>query len=254
MGRRRWRSGTWGMRRCCSRAPAVRVLTDPFLRDASGRWSGTARCPSRATSATWTSCSSRTGIRTISIGRRWPTLGGAPTVVVPRGLGVAARQAVRGEVMELAAGERLEVAGVGSGGPGARIGSRPGRRAHSHWATCWTRVTRLVRGRHRRGSTAMRELARRRRRGAAAGVDVGPASWARPPRPPVSGGGARRHPARVAIPIHWGTLYPRRLHRVWRRPLTEPGDRFAAHAARLAPATTVRVLRPGEATTIEATG
>ena len=58
----------------------------------------------------------------------------------------------------------------------------------------------------------------------------------------------------VAIPIHWGTLYPRRLHRVWSRPLTEPGDRFAAHAARLAPATTVTVLRPGEGTSIESTG
>ena len=58
----------------------------------------------------------------------------------------------------------------------------------------------------------------------------------------------------VAIPIHWGTLYPRRLHRVWSRPLTEPGDRFAVHAARLAPATTVTVLRPGEGTSIESTG
>ena len=38
-----------------------------------------------------------------------------------------------------------------------------------------------------------------------------------------------------------------------RRPLTEPGDRFAEHAARLAPATTVRVLRPGEGTSIEST-
>jgi L-ascorbate metabolism protein UlaG (beta-lactamase superfamily) len=56
--------------------------------------------------------------------------------------------------------------------------------------------------------------------------------------------------APVAVPIHWGTLYPRRLHRVWRRPLTEPGDRFAAHAAHLAPRADVRVLRPGEATVV----
>jgi hypothetical protein len=32
--------------------------------------------------------------------------------------------------------------------------------------------------------------------------------------------------------------------------LTEPGDRFAAHAARLAPQADVRVLGPRESTTI----
>jgi L-ascorbate metabolism protein UlaG (beta-lactamase superfamily) len=54
----------------------------------------------------------------------------------------------------------------------------------------------------------------------------------------------------VAIPIHWGTLYPTRLHHVWRRPLTEPGDRFAVHAARAAPEVDVRVLRPGASTVV----
>jgi hypothetical protein len=54
----------------------------------------------------------------------------------------------------------------------------------------------------------------------------------------------------TAVPIHWGTLYPARLHHVWRRPLTEPGERFAAHAGDLAPDVDVRVLRPGESTAI----
>jgi L-ascorbate metabolism protein UlaG (beta-lactamase superfamily) len=54
----------------------------------------------------------------------------------------------------------------------------------------------------------------------------------------------------AAIPIHWGTLYPVGLHRVWRRPLDEPGPRFAALARELAPDVDVRVLRPGEATTL----
>jgi L-ascorbate metabolism protein UlaG (beta-lactamase superfamily) len=58
---------------------------------------------------------------------------------------------------------------------------------------------------------------------------------------------ALRAPA--AIPIHWGTLYPVGLHRVWRRPLDEPGPRFAALARELAPDVEVRILRPGEATT-----
>jgi L-ascorbate metabolism protein UlaG (beta-lactamase superfamily) len=56
---------------------------------------------------------------------------------------------------------------------------------------------------------------------------------------------------RAAVPIHWGTLYPRHLHRVWHRPLREPGDRFAEHAARLVPSVDVRVLRPGESTTFD---
>jgi L-ascorbate metabolism protein UlaG (beta-lactamase superfamily) len=56
---------------------------------------------------------------------------------------------------------------------------------------------------------------------------------------------------RTVIPIHWGTLYPRQLHRVWLRPLAEPGDRFAWFARELAPDVDVRVLRPGELTTIE---
>ena len=47
--------------------------------------------------------------------------------------------------------------------------------------------------------------------------------------------------AATVVPIHWGTLYPRHLHRVWRRPLLEPGDRFAAYAGQLAPSVDVRV-------------
>jgi len=52
--------------------------------------------------------------------------------------------------------------------------------------------------------------------------------------------------AGAAVPIHWGTLYPRHLHRVWRAPLREPGDRFAARVRELAPSVAVHVLRPGE--------
>ena len=47
----------------------------------------------------------------------------------------------------------------------------------------------------------------------------------------------------VAVPIHWGTLYPRG-RRVGTR-LTAPPREFAAHVAELAPLVTVRVLEPG---------
>jgi L-ascorbate metabolism protein UlaG (beta-lactamase superfamily) len=54
---------------------------------------------------------------------------------------------------------------------------------------------------------------------------------------------------RIAIPIHWGTLALPRLLR-WRTPHEAAGPRFAEFAARLAPAVEVRVLTPGEPTTV----
>ena len=56
--------------------------------------------------------------------------------------------------------------------------------------------------------------------------------------------------ARVAIPIHWGTLRPR-LTRVgeW---FSGPGEEFAAQVAAVAPESEVRVLRPGESTSVGA--
>jgi L-ascorbate metabolism protein UlaG (beta-lactamase superfamily) len=55
---------------------------------------------------------------------------------------------------------------------------------------------------------------------------------------------------RIAIPIHWGTLFPVGLDRIGRRGrlLTDPPHEFARAAARLAPDVEVRVLEPGRAT------
>lgn len=63
---------------------------------------------------------------------------------------------------------------------------------------------------------------------------------------------------RLAIPVHWGTLAPiglgiglglgLGLTRGRRERLQEPAQAFAQHVARLAPATEVRILRPGQAT------
>ena len=56
--------------------------------------------------------------------------------------------------------------------------------------------------------------------------------------------------ARVAIPIHWGTLHPRHVRRgVW---FSEPAARFAAQVAAVAPEVEVLVLRPGESASVEA--
>jgi L-ascorbate metabolism protein UlaG (beta-lactamase superfamily) len=50
---------------------------------------------------------------------------------------------------------------------------------------------------------------------------------------------------RLAVPIHWGTLYPRGLSRSRPAPLREPPRAFAAQVAELAPDVEVRVLEPG---------
>ncbi len=51
---------------------------------------------------------------------------------------------------------------------------------------------------------------------------------------------------RIAVPIHWGTLFPVALHRARPTLLREPPHAFARAAAQLAPDVEVRILPPGE--------
>ncbi len=55
--------------------------------------------------------------------------------------------------------------------------------------------------------------------------------------------------ARVAVPIHWGTLRPIGVSDI--RFLTDPPLDFAAHAAVVAPSSDVRILKPCEETYVE---
>jgi L-ascorbate metabolism protein UlaG (beta-lactamase superfamily) len=55
---------------------------------------------------------------------------------------------------------------------------------------------------------------------------------------------------RLAVPIHWGTLYPFGLDRVKGGPLRLPGSEFAAQMRALAPQVETRVLSPGESTSL----
>jgi L-ascorbate metabolism protein UlaG (beta-lactamase superfamily) len=51
---------------------------------------------------------------------------------------------------------------------------------------------------------------------------------------------------RVAVPIHWGTLYPFGLARVRPEPLRAPPNQFTAAMRELAPQVEAKVLAPGE--------
>jgi L-ascorbate metabolism protein UlaG (beta-lactamase superfamily) len=57
---------------------------------------------------------------------------------------------------------------------------------------------------------------------------------------------------RVAVPIHWGTLFPPVLWRLQPNALRGPPVEFAGHAVRVAPDVEVRILFPGETTTLGA--
>src|SRR5436190_441744 len=165
-------------------------------------------------------------------------LPGSPTVVVPRGLG----RHVPGNpsnVIELEAGDETSVRGLTIRAAPARHWISPGApRAHP--------IGYVLEGSSRiwfAGDTGRDPRVLR----AARGIDLALV--------PVWTWGPHRGPghlgprsaaevvadieAPAAIPIHWGTLYPRLLHRIWRRPLSQPGEHFAAHVRRLSPATRV---------------
>ncbi len=55
---------------------------------------------------------------------------------------------------------------------------------------------------------------------------------------------------RLAVPIHWGTLYPLGLARFRPDGLRLPGERFAGFMRELAPHVGTRVLSPGESTSL----
>jgi L-ascorbate metabolism protein UlaG (beta-lactamase superfamily) len=55
---------------------------------------------------------------------------------------------------------------------------------------------------------------------------------------------------RLAVPIHWGTLYPFGVRRLRPRPLRAPAQAFARQMRELAPHVETRVLSPGESTSL----
>lgn len=172
-------------------------------------------------------------------------------IVVPRGAGRLARSHGFTDVREVVAGDELELAG-------ARVRAVPAEHDDRRWPRGGPRAAPLgyvVDGGPRvyfAGDTdvfpGMAEIG-------AGGLDVallpvwgwGPTLGAGHMDPPRAVQALRLLRPRIAVPIHWGTLYPIGLHR-WRpAPLSRPPVAFARLAARETPDVEVRTLAPGDA-------
>ena len=177
--------------------------------------------------------------------RRCP---GRPRIVVPRGLGNLASRAGH-DVMEVAAGDRFDIRGVHfeairAEHDGRRRPFGPSAESLGYRIAGSSRV-------YFAGDTdlfpEMTDLA--------GTVDVALLPvWGWGPRlgsghldPTRAAEAVLRIRPQLAIPIHWGTFYPFTFARFWPHPLGDPPRDFTREARRVAPATEVRILAPGEA-------
>jgi L-ascorbate metabolism protein UlaG (beta-lactamase superfamily) len=230
--------------------PSVRVLTDPFFRLRLGPLRRHGPEPDLdaigAVDLVLISHAHPDHFDRSSLRR----LAGTPTIVVPAGMGRAAREAGH-RVHVIRAGDELEVAG-------ARLTAITARHWRSPLDPPAQPIGYVVDAGARvyfAGDTAPIEgLARRIGQVDVALLPVG--TWG-----PHHGGPGHLDPTSaarlardlapaVAVPVHWGTLYPMGLHRVMPRPLRQLGERFREAAAALAPGVDVRVLRPGDSATV----
>lgn len=233
--------------------PGLRLMTDPFLRDRLGplRRHGPTPMPGAIGPVGFVAVSHAHPDHFDP--RSLTAIAGDPLVIVPRGLGGTVRR-LGLRAREVVVGETVTLA------PRWTISAVPAR----HWR--WPGAPRaaaigyLIEGPGKSGIyfagdtspfAAMRDFAHRVDLAllpvGSWGPHVGPGHLT----PRSAAAVARELAARVAVPIHWGTLYPPRLDRLLRRRLIEPADRFVEWAARLAPEVDVRPLQPGEATRIE---
>jgi L-ascorbate metabolism protein UlaG (beta-lactamase superfamily) len=187
---------------------------------------------------------------------------GDPLVIVPGGLGRAARRAGR-SVREVVAGEVVELSPRGA----ARSDAGPVRvtivhARHWRWplqprARCVGYLVEGSLGIYFAGDTALfPRMDRIAGRVAVALLPVGRWGPHRGPdrlTPASAVEAMRRVGAQAAIPIHWGTLHPPGLAPGRRgSPAADAGARFATAGAELEPGLDIRVLQPGEATDFDA--
>lgn len=175
-------------------------------------------------------------------------LPGRPTFFVPAGLGRVVAAVARGPVHEMRVGDRIRLGDLTL----VAVHAEHGRR-RSLFTIAEDALGVLVDGSTRvyfAGDTdlfpAMSDLAGR--------VDVAllPVSGWGPTLGPghldpvrAAEAAARIQPA-IAIPIHWGTLFPLGLRRLARRRFEGPGEAFREAVATHTPGVEVRVLQPGQ--------
>lgn len=226
-----------------------RILTDPFLRSRLGPLQRHGPVPDPA--------ALEVDVVLISHGhpdhfdlRSIEALAGRPAVILPKGLGRGLDRSAVGSVIEVAEGATVDVEGLRIRAVPARHWISPGAARAQPLGYLLDAGSRVYFAGDTGRFDAMADVA--------GGVDLALLPvWTWGPHlgpghlgPRSAAEVVREIGPKAVVPIHWGTLYPRHLHRVWRRPLREPGDRFARYAADLAPEVDVRVLRPGESTTI----
>lgn len=179
---------------------------------------------------------------------------GEPLLIVPVGLGRAARRAGR-SVREVVADEVVELVPRNLPGSGANpirvtvIHARHWRWPLQPQARCVGYLVEGSLGIYFAGDTGLFPgMDRLAGRVAIALLPVGRWGPHRGPdrlTPASAAEAMRLVGARSAIPIHWGTLHPPGR---WASQPADAGVRFASAAGDLAPGLDIRVLKPGEAT------
>jgi len=187
-------------------------------------------------------------------------LGLDTSLLVPLGAGELLRRRGFTDVTELSAGEVTGIAGAGALAVTAVQARHDGRRRPGAGLRAET-LGYVIRGRRTvyfAGDTELFDGMSDLGSDPASELDVAllpVAGWGPTLGPghmdPLDAAHAARLLApRIAIPIHWGTLQPIGAARGRRRRLGDPPRLFAEHVARLAPSVEVRILNPGQETTL----
>jgi L-ascorbate metabolism protein UlaG (beta-lactamase superfamily) len=232
------------------------ILTDPILRDRIGPLRRQAPSPSaelvESTDLVLISHLHRDHLDLPSLGR----LTGDAVLVVPRGAGRLVSRASAGEVVELSVDEEVSLGGIEVTAVRAVHDPRRGP-----WGPRAEPLGFLLASRRRgvyfAGDTdlfpGMREFGR---------LDLallpvwgwGPTVGTGHMTPWRAALALKRLAPRLAVPIHWGSLYPVGLRRFRPRPLSDPPLEFSRLAAELAPESRVRVLAPGSGLDLDDVG
>jgi len=180
-------------------------------------------------------------------------LPGQPAFIVPAGLGRVVSKAARGPVHELRADDRLQIGGLTLEAVHAEHSRR-----RSLFTTAEAALGILITGStsvYFAGDTDLfDDIANLAGRVDVALLPVG--GWG-----PVMGRGhldprraaeatVRIRPS-IAMPIHWGTLYPLGLRRLARRRFESPGEAFREAVAARGQGVDVRILQPGQSMPLE---